>query len=539
MRIFGFNIERIKAGPPVPVVESRGGWFPIIREPFAGAWQRNISIDRNTVLSNPVVYSVITRIAGDMAKMPAAVERFSEQAIWTPDASRPDITRLLLKPNHYQTAAQFRENWILSKASRGNTYVLKQRGRDRTVTALYILDPSRVKPMVTDDSQVYYQLSSDNMSGLPADVMVPASEIIHDRFNCLFHPLVGTSPIFAAAVAAAQGLAIQNNSAAFFGNQSRPSGILVAPGAISDENAKTLKEAWDTNFSGENAGKIAVLGDGLKYEKMTMSAEESQLVEQLKWTAEMICSVFHVPPYMIGLGQFPGHDNVDAVLSMYWSLCLQDYADGWERCLTDGLGLDDTQRIQMDEDALLRMNKTALYKSIAEGIRGGFLTPNEGRRKINRPPLDGGDTVYLQEQDHSLAALAKRDALPDPFAKSPASTSPATRSAERIVNERLDEFATELQEVIDVFDDKLVEVKANVMEMKARGILQDRGLHERGKTYEPGDGVTYKGSYWVCRKTTADLPDMGDAWHLAVKRGRDGRDARSARRPDQLSGEVT
>ena len=56
-----------------------------------------------------------------------------------------------------------------------------------------------------------------------------------------------------------------------------------------------------------------------------------------------------------------------------------------------------------------------MTKAISEGIRGGFLAPNEGRRKVNLKPLTGGDTVYLQEQDHSLEALAKRDARDDPF----------------------------------------------------------------------------------------------------------------------------
>ena len=60
------------------------------------------------------------------------------------------------------------------------------------------------------------------------------------------------------------------------------------------------------------------------------------------------------------------------------------------------------------------MDKSALYKTIAEGIRGGFLAPNEGRLMDNRKPIAGGDTVYLQEQDHSLQALAERDAGPPP-----------------------------------------------------------------------------------------------------------------------------
>ena len=65
-----------------------------------------------------------------------------------------------------------------------------------------------------------------------------------------------------------------------------------------------------------------------------------------------------------------------------------------------------------------------MTKAISEGIGGGFLAPNEGRRKVNLKPLTGGDTVYLQEQDHSLEALAKRDAQDDPFGTAPAPAAP-------------------------------------------------------------------------------------------------------------------
>lgn len=416
MKIFGFEITRTKATPS-PVFENRGGWFPLIRESFTGAWQHNIQVDRNLVLSNPTVFKCNTRIASDCAKMPLYLERLDGNGIWT-EFENPAYSPVLRKPNRFQTHVQFKESWVLSKVTRGNTYVLKERDARNVVVALYVLDPARVKPMVTDDGAVFYQLSTDNMAGLTEDVMVPASEIIHDRFNCLFHPLIGTSPLFAAGVAATQALNIQNNSATFFANRSMPGGVLTAPGAISEATADRLKTAWDSNFSGDKAGKVAVLGDGLKFEKMVMSAVESQLIEQLKWTDEAICRVYHMPLFMAGLGQLPGHENVEAMLNLYYSMCLQDYVQAIEACMTEGLSLATSMRVQLDEDTLLRMNKSMLYKTIGEGIRGGFIAPNEGRRQVNLKPIEGGDTVYLQEQDHSLAALAKRDARDDPFAKS-------------------------------------------------------------------------------------------------------------------------
>src|SRR5690606_8918055 len=118
---------------------------------------------------------------------------------------------------------------------------------------------------------------------------IPASEIIHDRWNTLYHPLVGLSPVYAVGINALAGRKIIANSAKFFANGAQPSGVLTALGAISDDTAARLKEHWETNYTGDKVGRVAVLGDGLKYEQMTMTATDAQLIEQLKWTAETVC----------------------------------------------------------------------------------------------------------------------------------------------------------------------------------------------------------------------------------------------------------
>src|SRR5690606_19981929 len=223
------------------------------------------------------------------------------------------------KPNRFQNHIQFKEWWAMSKLTRGNTYALKQRDRRGVVVAQYLLDPGKVTPLVAEDGAIYYQLSADNLTGVSEDVVVPASEIIHDRMNCLFHPLVGVPPLYACGLAAAQGLAIQQQSRQFFGNGARPSGVLTAPGAISQEAADRLKEAWETKFTGSNSGKVAILGDGLKYEPMVMTATDAQMIEQLRMTAEQVCAAYHVPSFKVGIGQMPTYQNGEMLNQIYYS----------------------------------------------------------------------------------------------------------------------------------------------------------------------------------------------------------------------------
>ena len=415
---FGLTISRQKALPPatVPIDQNRNAWFRVF-ESFTGAWQSNVTVDLPQVVSNPVVFACITRIASDASQMPTGLEALVN-GIWTETANNA-FSPVLRRPNNYQNQQQFKESWFLSKLYRGNAYILKERDNRNVVVALYVLAPDRVTPLVATDGSIYYQLKCDNMAGgeLKEDITVPASEIIHDRYHTIYHPMVGLSPLFAAGVEAMKQLAVQNSSTQFFNNKSQPGGVLTAPGAISDETAARLKEAWDTKFTGANAGKIAVVGDGLKYEPIAMTAQESQLIEQLNWGSTAICAAFQMPPFVVGFGPLPANSSVESITSIYYKFCLQQYVQDFERCLTEGLGLSYDLRVSLDEDSLLRMDKSALYKSISDGIRGGFLTPNEGRKMDSRPPIEGGDTVYLQEQDHSLQALAERDKGPDPFGK--------------------------------------------------------------------------------------------------------------------------
>ena len=401
-----------------------GGFATRVEEWYAGAWQKNDEkcIDRPT--SYAPVWACITLIASDFSKLRERYMVRDENGIWI-ESSNPAYDPVIRKPNNYQNQVQFKEQWALSKLLQGNTYALKERDARGVVSSLYILDPCRVLPLVTPRGDIYYQLSQDNLNGVVEDsVVVPASEIIHDRYNCLGHPLIGLPPLYAAWCLGNLGLKMQSNSSTFFGNASNPSGILTAPGAIGQETADRLKTSWESNYTGLNSGKIAVLGDGLKFEQMRMSSVDSQLIEQFNLTAKFICAAFHVPPFKIGLEALPAGQKVEDMNQIYLNDCLHKYIEDYEYCKDDGLAVALGTGIDLDEEVLLRMNPAALITMLAEGTKGGLIKPNEGRRRLNYGPVEGGDEVYLQQQNFSLSALAKRDAKEDPFATGSSETAP-------------------------------------------------------------------------------------------------------------------
>lgn len=408
-----------------PVWSTMGGWVTVF-ETTTGSWQQDVAINQNTVSANWAVFSCVTLIAGDIAKMPARVMKYSKDLkVW--ERTDPPLRQVLRRPNRYQTRIEFFQNWVLSLLLNGNTYVLKERDpKTGFIVALYILDPARVTPVISEDGGVYYQLNDDILAQIEQTVVVPASEIIHDRMYTPWHPLIGISPIYACGLAAMQGSAIQANSTKFFENMSRPSGILTAPGAISPETAARLKTAWQEGYAGANAGKVAVLSDGLTYAATAVNAVDAQLAEQLKLTGEMICATFHVPPYKLGLGAMPTVNNTAALNQQYYDQALQPIVEKLELRLDEGLELGDGFETWLDETVLVRMDPSTRMEAKNKAIAGGWMAPNEARRDEELGPVPGGETPYLQQQNYSLAALAKRDAGDDPFgtAKPPVSPSP-------------------------------------------------------------------------------------------------------------------
>jgi len=424
MRILGLPIpftgERRKALSSVS--EGRGGWWPLIRESYPGAWQQNVVVNSDTAAMFHADFACKTLIARDIAKLRVKLAEKDDNGIWS-ETINPAFSPVLRQPNDYQTRNQFYEAWMLSKLSRGNTYVLKVRDARNIVWALHVLDPTRVQPLIADDGSVFYRLNADNVAGI-GEIVVPARDIIHDRMNCLFHPLVGVPPVFASGLSSMLGINAQRASALLFQNASTPGGIITVPGNIDETERKRFKEEWEQRFSGSNYGRPAILEGGITYQKVSMTNVEGQLIENLKWSAEVVCSAYHVPPYKVGVGALPSYNNVQALNVEYYSQALQSHIEEIEELLDYGLGLGGSNLgTEFDTETLLRMDTTTQITAIREAVGAGVMSPNEGRAKIDLKPVAGGKQPYLQQQNYSLEALAKRDAQADPFApaKPPAS----------------------------------------------------------------------------------------------------------------------
>lgn len=407
LRVFGLTRQKALMPP------NNGRWT-IIQDVHPGAWQQNYTpTDIDSVLTFAAVFACVRLIATDIGKLRMRLVELTD-GIWE-EIHSAAFSPVLRKPNAYQTRIKFFEQWVTSKLLWGAAFILKGRDSRRVVTSLRVLNPVYVQVLISDSGEVFYRLKTDHLAGVHEDITVPATEIIHDVHMTFEHPLVGVGPIIAFSRSANQGIKIQQNSEKFFENMSRPGGMLSAPGHISDDTATRLKTAFETNFGGDNIGKLAVAGDGLKFEGFALPAEQSQLIEQLRWTGEDVCRAFGVPAYKVGIGPMPAYNNIQALQQQYYQEALQEPIECIELLLDEGLELPRTYGTEFDIEDLLRMDSLTQTQVLGERVKAGLLAPDEGRAKIGLRPVPGGKYPYLQQQNYSLQALAKRDEQEDPF----------------------------------------------------------------------------------------------------------------------------
>lgn len=400
---------------PVPT-RGQGYFFDSRGEQFPGQWQRDmVPRGPDSILLFPYVFAALSLISGDIGKLPLKLMQKTSDGLWA-EAENPAYSPVLRKPSKFMTRQDLIEAWILSVLIHGNAYILKLKDKRGVVRELRVLHPEKVTVLVSESSEVFYQLAADNLAGIGEElVTVPASEIIHHRINTFFHPLIGVSPIRAASMAAGLGLSIQENANDLFANSSRPGAILTAAGAISDETAEFLKTHFKERYSGRNgAGAIAVLADGLTFTPLpSIPATDAQAIETLGWTGETICAVLKIPKFKLQIGDLPSYDSVESLSAVYYSDALQALIEKAEALLGEGLNLPNNLAVEFDLSGLLRMDSASQIKTLSEAVGGGIFTINEARAAMQKPPVDSGNIIFRQQQEWPIEQLANRRGGPD------------------------------------------------------------------------------------------------------------------------------
>jgi hypothetical protein len=74
---------------------------------------------------------------------------------------------------------------------------------------------------------------------------------------------------------------------------------------------------------------------------------------------------------------------------------------------------------------------------------------------------------------------------------------------------------------------RITEIEKRISAIESSSQVKYLGVWSPATSYPRGSMVTFRGAVWHANQATSDQPDHGSpTWTLAVKSGRDGKDAR-------------
>ena len=178
---------------------------------------------------------------------------------------------------------------------------------------LYLLLPDKMSVERGDDGKIYYVYSrySDENPAIKkyGDIVLTKDEVLHIP-GLGFDGLIGYSPIAMAKNAVGMTLACEEYGASFFSNGANPGGVLEHPGVLKDPGK--VRESWNAVYQGtNNAHKVAVLEEGMKYQQIGIPPEEAQFLETRKFQIDEIARLYRIPPHMVGDLEKSSFSNIE------------------------------------------------------------------------------------------------------------------------------------------------------------------------------------------------------------------------------------
>jgi len=393
-------------------VTNPDGWLPDAWGKWANFWQ--MGYDPIGGGTTSVVEACVAAYAQTIAMCPGDHWRH------TPDGGRERVTtsalsRILRRPNEYQSRSDFILNLVRDLYLEGNTYALAQRNDRFEVSAFHPFNPRMSAPRVATTGDIFYQLGGNNILeatkpfgsvGAGSFGVVPARDVLHIKLEARQdQPLLGISPLRHAAAAVAAQTAIGSQLINFFANMSRPSGILSTDQTFSKAQVDELRDRWNEQSRGLNAGGVPILTAGLKFQGISVTAKDAEMTAALKLSQEEIFMVYGVPPAILGMTDKSAFASTEALMQFWLSRGLGFAINHVEVAFDHFFGLRGwpDEWVEFDTQALLRVAYKDRIEALSRGVQTGIFAPNEARNSEDLPDVDMGDEPRVQQQQVPLS----------------------------------------------------------------------------------------------------------------------------------------
>ena len=368
---------------------------------FMGGSTAGKAVNERSAMQMTAVYACVRILSEAIAGLPLHLYEYGCDGSKEKAVEHPLYFLLHDEPNKEMTSFVFRETLMTHLLLWGNAYAQVIRNGKGEVIALYPLMPNRMEVNRTDKGQLYYQYttSSDDTPTVEGSTAVLMPEDVLHIPGLGFDGLVGYSPIAMAKNAIGLAIATEEYGAKFFANGAAPSGVLEHPGTIKDP--QRVRDAWMSQFSGSrNAGKVAVLEEGMKYTPISISPEQAQFLETRKFQINEIARIFRVPPHMVGDLEKSSFSNIEQQSLEFVKYTLDPWVIRWEQSLQRTLLSSEEKKryyFKFNLEGLLRGDYASRMTGYATARQNGWMSANDIREleNLDRIPAELGGDLYL------------------------------------------------------------------------------------------------------------------------------------------------
>lgn len=335
------------------------------------------------------------------------------------------LSRVLRHPNDYQSISDFLMNGTRGLYTHGEFFALGIRNNREEIGELHLMRNGY--PQIATDGSIFYNLGGNEIVDGRFDLSapIPARDVLHVRLHTPRHPLKGVSPILAATLDLAMTGAALNQQVAYYLNEARPSFMLETDEKLTAVQTKELRELWNAQTRGENAGGTPILAWGLKAKPVGSSPKDGQLAELLKMTDQNVALAFRMPLQILGIGGSTMGSTellMQSWLASGLGFCLNHIEEAFGQ-LFRLKGMPD-EYMELDTRALLRSAFKERMEGLAQGVLSGIFSSDEARAEESLPATPGGHGAMprVQQQVVPLSYGSKMEppaALPPPAPPAP------------------------------------------------------------------------------------------------------------------------
>jgi len=355
------------------------------------------NIGADGALQISTVWACIERRATVVASLPLFVYATANDGQKAQARGSRLYSLLHESPNPRMTPMEFWRALMMNHDLRGNAYARIDRAEDGEPVALWPMPADQVEPAVLPDGEMVYKYVIGN------DVAMLAGEsVLH--LKGLGNGTIGLAKLDYMRATTDEAAKAQASASRIFGNGGKPTGVLMVDNVLKPDQRKALQERFGEMAHG-NVSRLYVLEANMKYQQLSLSPEDQQLLETRKFSVEEICRWFDVPPVLVHQLDGVTYNGAQQVIDSWHKLSIRPMLVSIEQALRKRV-MTAKQRASMSAEfsfeALLRGDSEARSKFYSTALQNGYMTRNEVRQLENLPPVAGAGANALTAQSNLL-----------------------------------------------------------------------------------------------------------------------------------------